>query len=114
MAGLPSSNAMKASFRKVIVIFVSVLVVFSIAMHFWNKKQNKTEDKEMLAKEYLTSPMTASYNSMIRNSKMDIKIDGERRALRKIEQFNLMEESYGANWEKTYLAQSTLTNCTIG
>ena len=98
MANLLSSNAMKALFRvhKLFFILLLVLILLSISIYYRISDEGWTH----------LSLLPNNYRLIIdRNSKSDIQIDNERRALRLIETFNLIEEN--ANLP-------SLTNCNIG
>ena len=98
---------MKTSFRVtqlIIFLLFSVLVLFfSFSTHLGSREEQ--------SRVVFVAKFPAFINSG--DSKKDLKIDDERRTLRLIERFNLMEESFGENWTNIY-STNPLLECTIG
>ena len=98
------------SFRlKKFLFLLAALVLIIFLLHLYRTKVHYPFAAQRLAPNI-------DYSSRAnRISKIDIQIDKERIALRKVERFNLMEEHYGENWEKTHFSQPDSSyNCNIG
>ena len=107
------------SFRlKKFLFLLAALVLIIFLLHLYRTKVHYPfagHRKDILKEKFLLAPNNDYSSRANRISKIDIKIDKERIALRKVERFNLMEEYYGENWEKTHFSQPDSSyNCNIG
>jgi hypothetical protein len=86
------------SFSALVIVFVS------FSAHFDSERQGN--------KVCVVNNVVSSVSG---NSETDANIDNERRALRLVERFNLMEETFGEDWTNTYDAiNHPPFQCTIG
>ena len=63
--------------------------------------------------DFIAFPLSLNFKTV--TSKIDSEVDELRQALELLERFNIMEETYGADWPKTFDHKSaSIKKCTLG